>query len=73
MFKDFVGEKLKEGRDVVVIASCSLHSGIIHEITDTYVRLSYNGWHTDGTEYVKEKTYTLEDYPDGVIDKLCLI
>ena len=73
MFTDFLGEKLKEGCDVVVNVACSLHSGIIHEVTDTTVRLSYNGWHDNGEEYEVEQVYTAEEYPDGMIDKICVI
>ena len=72
-FTDFIGDRIKRNMDVVVTVAGKLHTGIVHEVADDHVRISYNGWHDNGEEYVREKQFTLEEYPDGQIDKICIL
>lgn len=72
IWKDCFERELFPGEDVVVgiledSGRVELHSGIILEINEGEVLLTYNGWNPSGSEYTVEKYYLKEDYPTGVI------
>ena len=74
VWKDCFEQKLGVGEDVIVAIlehdSVELHSGIVIDISDDRVWVSFNGFYPDGCEY--EGTYfaTIVDFPDRVAKTL---
>lgn len=71
IWKDCFDRTLINGEDVVVGVikndKVELHSGVILELNESDLYLTYNGWNPSGTEYTVGKYYLKEDYPTGVI------
>lgn len=67
---DSFGRPLTKGCDVVygvdTVDGVRLESGIVHEITESMLSMSYNSW-KDGDEAVYDVTFNAEDYPSKVI------
>lgn len=59
VWKDFMGRVLQEGDDIIVAANDRLYSGIIHSITESELKYSYN-YFILGKEYVDEKTVQMD-------------
>lgn len=55
-----MGRVIQEGDDVIVAVNDKLHSGIIHSITESELKYSYN-YFILGKEYVKEETIQLDE------------
>ena len=70
---DSFGKLLTKGCDVVygvdTVDGVRLESGIIHEITDDHVSMSYNSW-KDGDEEVYDVTFNAKDYLSKVIPSI---
>lgn len=70
-WKDCFGRRLVKGADVVYARNVErLESGIVHEITDEYVEMSYNMWTEDGIEKVRTKRFTINKYPNKEITRI---
>lgn len=54
-----MGRVLREGDDVIVAVDGKLHSGIIHSITESEIKYSYN-YFILGKEYVEEETVQMD-------------
>ena len=59
VWKDFMGRVLQEGDDIIVAANDRLYSGIIHSITESELKYSYN-YFILGKEYVDEETVQMD-------------
>ena len=74
-WKDCFERRLVEGEDVIVgvindDGKVELHAGIILQLNEKDVLLSYNGWNPSGTEYTVEKYYLEEEYPTNTINDI---
>ena len=71
VWKDCFGRDLIDGEDVIVGVvdneKIELHAGIILELNENDIYITYNGWNSNGTEYTVGKYFLKEDYPTGVI------
>ena len=67
---DCFQHELREGDDVIIAeernGELGLKSGIIHNICDDWVTVSYNHWEPDGQEITGLHYVTKEGYPDRV-------
>lgn len=60
VWEDFMGRVLQEGDDIIVAVDGELHTGIVHSITGSTLKYSYN-YFILAKEYVEEETVEMDE------------
>ena len=69
VWKDCFGRVLKQGEDVILSNDSMLRSGIVIELNDDNVLISYNFWIGE-QECVEDMRLWDFEYPDGIISRV---